>query len=40
MSPKDVIVQHKVVCAWCQLVLKEGIEPVSHGICPKCLETA
>ncbi len=27
---------NKIVCAWCQSVLKEGHEPVSHGICEKC----
>ena len=26
----------KTVCAWCGLVLKDGTEPVSHGICVKC----
>jgi hypothetical protein len=26
----------KVVCAWCNRVLKEGTEPISHGICPEC----
>lgn len=28
----------RLVCAWCDLVLKEGEadSPVSHGICPLC----
>ncbi len=26
----------KRVCAWCQKVLAEGEEPVTHGICPDC----
>lgn len=24
------------VCAWCQKVLREGVEPTSHTICPAC----
>jgi len=27
----------KVVCAWCKRVITDGVEPVSHGICPGCL---
>jgi hypothetical protein len=31
----------RLVCAWCKAVMREGPpEPVSHGICPACLETA
>lgn len=30
----------RLVCAWCKAVMREGEEPVSHGICPACLETA
>jgi hypothetical protein len=30
--------QHKEVCAWCGKVMREGVEPVSHGICPDCEE--
>jgi hypothetical protein len=26
----------RVICAWCGTVLREGAEPVSHGICPAC----
>lgn len=26
----------KVVCAWCGVVLAEGDEPVSHGLCQPC----
>jgi hypothetical protein len=44
----DVIVQpnglvrccavHRAICAWCDVVLREGVLPISHGICPACLE--
>ena len=27
---------YRVVCAWCDLVLVEGPQPTSHGICPAC----
>ena len=27
----------KSACAWCQLVLRPGIEPATHSICDKCL---
>lgn len=26
----------KIVCGWCSIVIKNGIEPVSHGICAHC----
>jgi hypothetical protein len=26
----------KVVCSWCQLVMRDGALPISHGICPAC----
>lgn len=26
----------KVTCAWCDRVLRDGILPISHGICPEC----
>jgi hypothetical protein len=26
----------RVVCAWCNGVLRDGAEPVSHGICELC----
>lgn len=26
------------VCAWCQRVLRQSPEPVSHGICRECRE--
>lgn len=26
----------KTVCAWCNVVMKDGAEPVSHGICATC----
>ena len=29
----------KEICAWCGLVLKDGTEPATHGICEPCLIT-
>jgi hypothetical protein len=29
----------KVKCAWCGNLIRDGIEPTSHGICPVCLES-
>ena len=26
----------KAVCSWCKQVMREGAEPVTHGICPAC----
>jgi len=26
----------KVICAWCGLLIRDGREPVSHGICDRC----
>ena len=26
----------RLVCAWCQAVLRDGDEPTSHGICEAC----
>lgn len=28
----------KTVCAWCEAVIREGEEPVSHGICKTCAD--
>ena len=28
----------RVLCAWCNRILREGIAPASHGICPACLD--
>lgn len=28
--------ESKVVCAWCGKLLKDGKEPISHGICEPC----
>ena len=33
---KLVQAPHKRICAWCGLVLAEGREPISHGICKDC----
>ena len=27
----------KVICAWCKTEMQPGGEPVSHGICAKCM---
>ena len=29
----------KVVCSWCQRLMRDGVEPISHGICPACEKT-
>jgi hypothetical protein len=29
----------KVVCAWCGKLIRDGLEPISHGICPVCVES-
>lgn len=26
----------KLICAWCQRLLRDGTLPASHGICPDC----
>ena len=26
----------RLMCAWCQVELRPGSEPTSHGICPDC----
>jgi hypothetical protein len=33
----SVAVSIKSVCAWCCVVLRQGIEPVTHGICDSCI---
>ncbi|HEV2806328.1 MAG TPA: hypothetical protein VGW57_15500 [Chthoniobacterales bacterium] len=33
----SVAVIIKCVCAWCSRVLRDGIEPVTHGICDNCI---
>ena len=30
--------ENKIVCAWCKKVIKEGVDPISHGICEECCE--
>jgi DNA-directed RNA polymerase subunit RPC12/RpoP len=32
------VIKTKKVCGWCQKVMKEGEEPISHGICKPCSE--
>jgi len=27
---------HEVRCAWCRVLIREGVAPVSHGICELC----
>lgn len=38
MAPSGTIEPktHRVICAWCRVVLTPGAEPASHGICPRC----
>jgi len=33
----SLAVSIKSICAWCSRVLREGIEPVTHGICDSCI---
>ncbi|KKM66775.1 hypothetical protein LCGC14_1477830 [marine sediment metagenome] len=35
---EDLRYQARSVCAWCGLVLKDGLPPTSHGICDRCSE--
>ncbi len=28
----------RMVCAWCQKLVREGDEPTTHGICEACAE--
>lgn len=30
--------ERRVICSWCGRTIKEGVEPVSHGICPGCAD--
>lgn len=34
--PPPLVPDIKLVCAWCDAVIREGVEPESHGICPPC----
>jgi hypothetical protein len=29
---------HQSVCSWCDRLLRVGVLPISHSICPACLE--
>lgn len=33
----SVAVIIKSICAWCSRVLRDGVEPVTHGICDSCI---
>lgn len=33
-----VIKTQKRVCAWCKKVIQDGSEPITHGICPGCVQ--
>lgn len=37
--PPPLVVDLRRVCAWCELVISEGAEPTSHGICTTCADT-
>ena len=28
----------KLICGWCQIVMRDGSLPASHGLCPTCAE--
>jgi len=28
----------RVICAWCGKLIREGDEPISHGICEECYQ--
>lgn len=36
-APFPLAVSIKSICAWCSRVLRDGIEPVTHGICDSCI---
>ena len=36
-SVQEQVTSHRVECAWCRTIIREGIEPASHGICLVCL---
>jgi predicted RNA-binding Zn-ribbon protein involved in translation (DUF1610 family) len=38
ISSDDEIDAQQRICAWCNKVIREGTEPATHGMCPKCLE--
>jgi predicted phosphodiesterase len=36
-APFPLAVSIKSICAWCSRVLREGVEPPTHGICDACI---
>jgi hypothetical protein len=36
-NPIAAAIGPRVLCAWCNRILREGVAPASHGICPACL---
>lgn len=38
MSTRAIATTLKAVCGWCGLLIRDGREPVSHGLCVECLE--
>lgn len=36
--PGPLVPDLKLVCSWCDVVIREGAEPESHGICPACAD--
>lgn len=39
LLPPPLVPDLKTVCAWCGVLIREGAEPVSHGICRPCAAT-
>ncbi len=37
-SVEDVRYQIRSVCAWCQVLLRDGLSPAGHGICDACAD--
>lgn len=30
------VIANKVICGWCQTLITDGADPISHGICESC----
>lgn len=31
-----VAIPPALICAWCEVVIRSGSHPASHGMCPRC----